>query len=72
MIFDDPVSIPKVTQIMEQVIRLVANKNIVDKGMYYIIPNNSFSKYKSRIFPTVEDDGYTETVINKYIKIINK
>ena len=72
MIFDDPVSIPKVTQLMEQAIGLVANKKIVDKGMHYIIPSNSFSKYKSKVFPTVKDDGYTEAIIKKYIKIINK
>ena len=71
MIFDDPISILKVLLIMEKAIGLVAKKRIVDGGMKYTISNKSFSKYKSKIFHNINDEGYTEMVIKKYVKLIN-
>ena len=71
MIFNDPVSIPNVLRMMEQTIGSKANKIIVDEGMEYTIPDESFSKYKSKIFANINDQGYTERVIKKYVKSMN-
>ena len=69
MIFDDPVPILKVIEFMEDSIGLDARKNIINKGSNYIIPNDTFKKYKSKIFPTLKDEEYSERVFKKHIRL---
>ena len=71
MIFNDPISIPNVLLMMEKAIGSKANKIIFDGGMEYTISDESFSKYKSKIFANIKDEGYTERVIKKYVKSMN-
>ena len=69
MVFDDPIPILKVIEFMESSIGLDARKNIINKGSNYIISNDTFKKYKSKIFPTLKDEKYSERVFKKHLRL---
>lgn len=69
MVFDDPIPVLKVIEFMESSIGLDARKNIINKGSNYIISNDTFKKYKSKIFPTIKDEKYSERVFKKHLRL---